>query len=292
MARSRVNRPLIGKRSRASPPRWLSPPLAAARPRRPGCVPPPAAPTWQNVNITAGGFVDGLVYSDAQPGLAYARTDIGGAYRWDAAAGKLGAAARLHRLQRLERARRRVRSRRTRTTRARSGSRPASTPSPGRHRRTARSSAPATRAAHGSPATCRSSWPPTRTAATWASGSPSTPSDDNVLYLASPANGLWKSADGGATWAQVASFPVDQHPRRHRPVVRHVRHGRRPPRPAEQDDLRRRRDGQRRSTSPPTRARPGSRSPAARRAWNRSTARWPQTAPSTSTTPTSQAPTG
>src|SRR5207302_8838783 len=34
------------------------------------------------------------------------------------------------------------------------------------------------------------------------------PSDDRVLYLASPANGLWRSADGGATWSQVSGFPV------------------------------------------------------------------------------------
>ena len=38
------------------------------------------------------------------------------------------------------------------------------------------------------------------------------PDDDSVLYQASPADGLWKSADGGATWAQVASFPVSSTP--------------------------------------------------------------------------------
>ncbi len=45
-----------------------------------------SAYSWNNVRIGAGGFVDGLVFSDAQRGLAYARTDVGGAYRWDAAA--------------------------------------------------------------------------------------------------------------------------------------------------------------------------------------------------------------
>ena len=38
------------------------------------------------------------------------------------------------------------------------------------------------------------------------------PNDDRILYLASPANGLWRSTDGGVTWAQVTSFPVTSTP--------------------------------------------------------------------------------
>ena len=38
------------------------------------------------------------------------------------------------------------------------------------------------------------------------------PGDDRILYLASPANGLWRSTDGGVTWARVASFPVTSTP--------------------------------------------------------------------------------
>ncbi|HET9171328.1 MAG TPA: xyloglucanase [Actinospica sp.] len=40
--------------------------------------------TWTDVTIGAGGFVTGVVYNPTQPGLAYLRTDIGGLYRWNA----------------------------------------------------------------------------------------------------------------------------------------------------------------------------------------------------------------
>jgi photosystem II stability/assembly factor-like uncharacterized protein len=39
--------------------------------------------TWKTVVIKGGGFIDGLVFSTTQPGLAYCRTDVGGAYKWD-----------------------------------------------------------------------------------------------------------------------------------------------------------------------------------------------------------------
>jgi hypothetical protein len=44
--------------------------------------------TWKSVIAGGGGFVPGIVYHPTAQGLAYARTDMGGAYRWDNSAGK------------------------------------------------------------------------------------------------------------------------------------------------------------------------------------------------------------
>jgi hypothetical protein len=39
--------------------------------------------TWDSVAIGGGGFVSAIIPAKTEPGLAYARTDVGGAYRWD-----------------------------------------------------------------------------------------------------------------------------------------------------------------------------------------------------------------
>jgi hypothetical protein len=43
--------------------------------------------TWQNVQMVGGGYVDGIVAHPGQQGLFYARTDVGGAYRYNSATG-------------------------------------------------------------------------------------------------------------------------------------------------------------------------------------------------------------
>jgi hypothetical protein len=57
--------------------------LACAGSAQAQAAPKAEAYTWKSVKIVAGGFITGIVFSPTEPGLAYCRTDIGGAYRID-----------------------------------------------------------------------------------------------------------------------------------------------------------------------------------------------------------------
>ena len=58
---------------------------AADRPRPAAAAPAVDAYSWKNVRIDGGGFVPGLIFNRTEKNLIYARTDIGGAYRWNQA---------------------------------------------------------------------------------------------------------------------------------------------------------------------------------------------------------------
>ncbi len=51
-------------------------------------VPNGAGYVWDSVAIGGGGFVTAIVPSRSEPGIAYARTDVGGAYLWRATEGR------------------------------------------------------------------------------------------------------------------------------------------------------------------------------------------------------------
>ncbi|GAB3434563.1 cellulose binding domain-containing protein [Flindersiella endophytica] len=57
-------------------------------PPRTAAAAPSEAYTWKNVQIAGGGFVPSIIFNQTEQNLIYARTDIGGAYRWNQSTGR------------------------------------------------------------------------------------------------------------------------------------------------------------------------------------------------------------
>ena len=168
----------------------------------------PGAPTpyrWRNVQIVAGGFVDGILFHPAARDVAYLRTDMGGAYRWRPKTqdwtpitdGFGQSDWNMHGIESLA-----LDPRDPKAVYLAAGT--------------------YTNSWAGNGAILRShdrgeSWK--RTDVPFKMGGNEDgrsagerlavdPNLGSVLYLGTRNNGLWRSVDGGATWGPVGSFPV------------------------------------------------------------------------------------
>ncbi len=165
--------------------------------------------TWRNVTVIAGGFVDGLIFSPGRDGLIFARTDIGGAYRWDSiakrwvplndwAGGKDGNLLGCESI----------------------GVDPVNADryylALGTYTSNGSGNGAIVRTTDGGRTYKRTDVPfkmggneDGRSAGERLAVDPN---NDNILYMGTRHDGLWRSADAGATWAKVNSFPVASQP--------------------------------------------------------------------------------
>ncbi|WP_031072915.1 RICIN domain-containing protein [Streptomyces sp. NRRL WC-3742] len=160
---------------------------------------------WKNAQIGGGGFVTGFVFNPSRKDLLYARTDIGGAYRWDTGAGQWisltdwigGADWNLLGIESLA-------------------------TDPVDPNRLYLASGTYTNGWAGNGSILRSTDQGRtfqRTDLPFKLGGNEDgrsmgerlvvdPSDHSTLYLGTRKNGLWRSTDYGVTWSQVGAFPV------------------------------------------------------------------------------------
>jgi hypothetical protein len=160
---------------------------------------------YKDVQIRGGGFVTGLIFNPSRQNLLYARTDVGGAYKWNPGTNSwtpltdhLGSAEQNY------------------TGVLSLATDPIDT------NRVYLATGLYTQSWAGNGAVLRSS----DRGATWSKTDLSIklggnedgrsagemlqvdPNLNSILYMGTSVNGLWKSTDYGATWAQVGSFPA------------------------------------------------------------------------------------
>ena len=200
------------KLAKATTPATPKPPALLAQPKpSPTTSTAPAAPapaasgrySWRNVPIAGGGFVTGFVFNPGRKDLLYSRTDMGGAYRWDAKAGQwipLTDWAADWNLLGIE----------------------SIATDPVDPERVYLAAGTYTNEWAGNASILRSADQGRtfqRTSLPFKLGSNEDgrsmgerlaidPADHDTLYLGTRKNGLWRSTDYGVTWSQVSSFPI------------------------------------------------------------------------------------